>query len=66
MKKIAFSALVAVAGNRFDPFVARIPGLSKLREIQIYHHRLHHAEPMVNFNFTPPYVGDRMAGVLKR
>ena len=55
-----------VADNHFDRFVARIPGLSRLRSIQIRHHRLHHAEPMVNFNFTPPYVGDRAAGVLRR
>ena len=55
-----------VADNGFDRFVARIPGLSRLRSIQIHHHRLHHAEPMINFNFTPPYVGDRVAGVLRR
>jgi hypothetical protein len=57
---------IHVANNRFDPLVARIPGLSKLRAIQIHHHCLHHAEPMVNFNFTPPYVGDRVSGKLKR
>jgi hypothetical protein len=55
-----------VADNRFDRFVERIAGLRTLREIQIRHHRRHHAEPMVNFNFTPPYVGDRVAGVLRR
>jgi hypothetical protein len=57
---------IHVPNNRFDPFVARIPGLREMREIQIRHHRLHHAEPMVNFNFTPPYVGDRIGGVLRR
>jgi hypothetical protein len=55
-----------VANNHFDRFLARIPGLSRLRSIQIHHHQLHHAEPMVNFNFTPPYVGDCAAGVLRR
>jgi hypothetical protein len=55
-----------VTDNGFDRFLARIPGLRSLRSIQIRHHRLHHAEPMVNFNFTPPYVGDRVAGVLRR
>jgi len=55
-----------VAGNGFDRFVGRIPVLSSLRAIQIRHHRLHHAEPLVNFNFTPPYVGDRVARVLRR
>lgn len=55
-----------VANNSFDRLVARIPGLSALRTMQIRHHRLHHAEPMINFNFTPPYVGDRVAGVLRR
>ncbi|HWB84020.1 MAG TPA: hypothetical protein VG675_07760 [Bryobacteraceae bacterium] len=55
-----------VADNGFDRFVGRIPGLNKLRSMQIRHHRLHHAQPMVNFNFTPPYVGDRVTGVLRR
>jgi hypothetical protein len=55
-----------VADNGFDRLVARIPGLSRLRLMQIRHHRMHHAEPMINFNFTPPYVGDRVAGVLRR
>jgi hypothetical protein len=51
-----------VAGNAFDRFVARIPVLSRLRAIQIRHH----AEPLINFNFTPPYVGDRVGRVLRR
>jgi uncharacterized membrane protein (DUF485 family) len=55
-----------VANNGFDRFVNRIPGLSGLRSMQIRHHRLHHAEPMVNFNFNPPYAGDRLARVLRR
>jgi uncharacterized membrane protein (DUF485 family) len=55
-----------VANNTFDRVVARIPGLGTLRSIQIRHHRLHHAEPMVNFNFNPPYAGDRLARVLRR
>jgi hypothetical protein len=55
-----------VANNRFDAFVSRIPGLNRLRATQIRHHRRHHAEPMVNFNFNPPYVGDRLARVLRR
>ena len=55
-----------VANNSFDRFVTRIPGLSGLRSMQIRHHRLHHAEPSVNFNFNPPYAGDRLARVLRR
>jgi len=55
-----------VAGNSFDRFVGGIPILRSLRAMQIRHHRLHHAEPLVNFNFTPPYVGDRVARVLRR
>jgi hypothetical protein len=55
-----------VADNGFDRVVARIPGVCRLRAIQIRHHRLHHAEPLVNFNFTPPYTGDRLTGVLRR
>ena len=55
-----------VANNSFDRFVTRLPGLSGLRSMQIRHHRLHHAEPMVNFNFNPPYAGDRLGRVLRR
>lgn len=55
-----------VAGNGFDRWICRIPGLRGLRSMQIRHHRLHHAEPMVNFNFNPPYAGDRLARVLRR
>ncbi|HXA52679.1 MAG TPA: hypothetical protein VNV86_20320 [Candidatus Acidoferrum sp.] len=55
-----------VANNGFDRVVTRIPGLDRLRSMQIRHHRLHHAQPMINFNFNPPYAGDRIAGVLRR
>src|SRR5215471_13860107 len=55
-----------LAPNGFDRFLSRIPGLRELRAVQIHHHRLHHAEPMVNFNFTPPYTGDRLGRVLRR
>uniref|UniRef100_Q01VA7 Fatty acid hydroxylase n=1 Tax=Solibacter usitatus (strain Ellin6076) TaxID=234267 RepID=Q01VA7_SOLUE len=55
-----------VEDNRFDRVMSRIPGLSRLRAAQIRHHRMHHAEPMINFNFNPPYAGDRLAGVLRR
>ncbi|MBS1858256.1 MAG: hypothetical protein JST11_22990 [Acidobacteria bacterium] len=55
-----------VADNGLDRFVARIPGLRRIRAAQIRHHRLHHADPMVNFNFNPPYAGDVMARVLRR
>jgi hypothetical protein len=55
-----------VPENGFDRFAARIPGVRRLRAMQIHHHRLHHAEPMVNFNFNPPYAGDRLGGVLRR
>jgi len=55
-----------VADNGFDRLVTRIPGVRGLRSMQIRHHRLHHAEPMVNFNFNPPYAGDRLARVLRR
>ena len=55
-----------VKDNEFDRLLARIPGLCRLRAGQIRHHRLHHAEPLVNFNFNPPYAGDRLARVLRR
>jgi len=55
-----------VVDNGFDRFVSRVPGLRGLRAMQIRHHRLHHAEPRVNFNFNPPYAGDRLGRVLRR
>jgi hypothetical protein len=55
-----------VADNAFDRCVRRIPGLCRLREAQIRHHRLHHADPTVNFNFNPPYAGDRIGNVFRR
>src|SRR4051794_7789209 len=42
-----------VANNRFDRFVSRIPVLRTIRAVQIHHHKLHHANPAVNFNFNP-------------
>jgi len=55
-----------VANNGFDPFISRIPGLRHIRAAQIRHHRMHHADPLINFNFNPPYAGDWMGGVLRR
>ena len=55
-----------VENNSFDEFISRIPVLRRLRAIQIYHHQLHHANPTVNFNFNPPYAGDRVGRVLRR
>ena len=55
-----------VADNSFDRFVSRMPVLRRLRAVQIHHHQLHHENPTVNFNFNPPYVGDRVGKVLQR
>jgi hypothetical protein len=55
-----------VADNGFDRVVSRIPVLRRIRAAQIHHHRLHHAEPLVNFNFNPPYAGDRLGRVIRR
>lgn len=52
--------------NLFDRIVARIPYLSRIRRDQIEMHRAHHETPraQTNFNFTWPYLGDRVAGTL--
>jgi hypothetical protein len=52
--------LTHLQGNAFDRWMAGVPLLGEIRRRQIEHHRLHHARPDVNFNFTPPYVGDRL------
>ena len=55
-----------VANNSFDRFVSRVPFLRRLRAVQVRHHQLHPANPTVNFNFNPPYAGDRLGRVLRR
>ena len=55
-----------VQDNSFDRLIARLPLLSRLRVSQIEHHRRHHAVPAANFNFTPPYLGDRWGGTLSK
>ncbi len=54
--------LTHLQGNAFDRWARGIPLLGSIRQRQIEHHRLHHARPDVNFNFTPPYLGDRARG----
>jgi hypothetical protein len=54
-----------IADNRFDHFISRIPGVRRVRAMQIRHHRLHHADPRINFNFNPPYAGDWVGRVLR-
>ena len=53
--------LAHVKDNAFDRWVARLPLLGAVRRRQIRHHHLHHALPVVNFNFTPPYAADLCA-----
>lgn len=55
-----------VEDSAFDKALGRLPLLGRTRALQIKHHQTHHATPMVNFNFTPPYVGDRMGGTLSK
>jgi hypothetical protein len=52
--------LTHLRDNAFDRWAMGVPLLGELRRRQIEHHRLHHTTPDVNFNFTPPYAGDRL------
>ena len=52
--------LTHVEDNVVDRMIAGIPLLSRIRAAQVEHHRLHHQRPLVNYNFTPPYLGDRL------
>jgi hypothetical protein len=54
--------LTHLRDNAFDRWARRVPLLGGIRGRQIQHHRDHHARPDVNFNFTPPYLGDRAGG----
>ncbi len=49
-----------VEGNLFDRSLQRVPVVGALRRRQLAHHRLHHDFPNRNFNFNPPYAGDRL------
>jgi Fatty acid hydroxylase len=51
--------LTHLQDNALDRWVGSIPLLGGIRKRQIEHHRTHHARPDTNFNFTPPYLGDR-------
>jgi len=53
-----------VEDNAFDRVLGGIPLVRSARAYQMRHHQLHHAIPVVNFNFTPPYTGDRLAATL--
>jgi hypothetical protein len=45
---------------RFDALVRAIPLLGAIWLRQVEHHRQHHLEPLINFNFTAPFLGDRL------
>ncbi len=49
-----------VEGNLFDRSLQRVPVVGALRRAQLLHHRVHHDFPDRNFNFSPPYAGDRL------
>jgi hypothetical protein len=51
-----------VEGNLFDRSLQRVPVVGALRRAQLAHHRVHHDFPDRNFNFSPPYAGDRLRG----
>jgi hypothetical protein len=51
-----------VDGNLFDRSLQRVPVVGALRRAQLVHHRVHHDFPDRNFNFSPPYAGDRLRG----
>lgn len=55
-----------VNNTLFDKISRHIPIWNKIRERQIAHHRLHHEEVLWNFNFTPPYLGDRFGKTFKK
>jgi len=48
-----------VSPNWLNPFLAKIPIVGYIRRRNIEIHRQHHETPNINFNFTPPYAGDK-------
>ena len=57
--------LTHVENNAIDKLIEKIKILNKIRAKQIEHHRLHHAEYNINFNFSPPYAGDKICKTKK-
>lgn len=51
-----------VTDHALDRFLVRIPFLARVRAGQIDHHRRHHEVPVSAFNFSPPYLLDRLTG----
>jgi hypothetical protein len=49
-----------VKDNAFDKLIARVPVVRVWRRRQIELHRIHHEGVTINFNFNPPYLGDRI------
>lgn len=54
-----------IRDNGFDAVLIRIPVIGAVRRAQIEFHRIHHERPVVNFNFNPPYLGDRLGGTYR-
>lgn len=54
-----------IKDNGFDALMTRIPVIGPIRLHQIEVHRIHHERPVTNFNFNPPYLGDRIAGTYR-
>lgn len=53
-----------IEDNGFDRFISRLPWIAGVRARQVDHHRRHHDIPLYAFNFNPPYLGDRLTGLL--
>lgn len=46
--------------NIFDKMIARVPLVGWARKKQDEHHADHHTRPNHDFNFVPPFLGDRL------
>lgn len=51
-----------IEDNIIDELLLEIPLLRDLRLIHIEHHLTHHGLPSTRFNFSYPYIGDRVFG----
>lgn len=49
-----------VVDNPIDKFMDRIPGVREVWLAQRVHHLEHHTNPMTNYNFTWPFIGDKL------
>ncbi|HXV27035.1 MAG TPA: hypothetical protein VD862_03385 [Candidatus Paceibacterota bacterium] len=51
--------------TRVDIFLRAVPVVGRIWSFTVDFHRTHHTFPQTDFNFTPPFLGDRVGGTFR-